>query len=42
MFIENGKITETGTHDELMARGGKYAHMYELQSHYYKEEVKDA
>lgn len=38
VFIENGEIIEEGTHDELMALGGKYAYMYEVQSKYYNEE----
>ncbi|MGI9344512.1 MAG: ABC transporter ATP-binding protein [Gammaproteobacteria bacterium] len=29
--MTNGKITEQGSHDELMARGGWYARMFELQ-----------
>ena len=37
VFIENGKITEMGTHDELMAQGGGYAKMFEIQSYYYKK-----
>lgn len=29
--VENGKIIESGTHDELMKRGGKYRYLYSLQ-----------
>lgn len=39
VFLSNGKIAEYGTHDELMRLNGKYAHMYEIQSHYYKDNV---
>ena len=42
VYLENGEIVESGSHDELMKIGGKYAHMFELQSHYYKEDVKNA
>ena len=37
LFLENGKIIETGTHDELLAKKGKYAEVFEVQSQYYTE-----
>ena len=37
VLLENGVITETGTHDELMAANGTYAYMFGVQSQYYKE-----
>ena len=38
IFMENGKIIETGSHEELIKLGGKYANMFALQGHYYKKE----
>ncbi|WP_300367761.1 ABC transporter ATP-binding protein [Brachyspira sp.] len=29
--VENGQIIESGTHDELMKKGGKYQYLYSLQ-----------
>lgn len=39
IFMENGKIIETGSHEELIKLGGKYANMFALQGHYYKKEI---
>ena len=30
--LEHGKVVESGTHDELMARGGRYRTMFDLQA----------
>jgi len=35
ILIEDGKIIEEGTHESLMAKGGKYAEMFNIQSTYY-------
>ena len=32
LVIEEGRITESGTHDQLVARGGSYARMNRIQS----------
>ena len=37
IFIADGRITEEGTHDQLLARGGAYARLFEIQSRYYQE-----
>ncbi|GLH65269.1 ABC transporter ATP-binding protein [Parageobacillus sp. G301] len=36
-LIEDGKIVESGTHDELMARKGQYYHLFTIQQLNYKE-----
>lgn len=36
-FIKDGRITEIGTHETLMANQSDYAHMFKIQSHYYQE-----
>jgi ATP-binding cassette subfamily B protein len=30
--LEDGQVTESGTHEVLLAKGGKYAAMWERQS----------
>lgn len=37
IFIADGRITEEGTHDQLLTRGGAYARLFEIQSRYYQE-----
>jgi len=31
LVLDNGKIVERGTHDELVNSGGRYARFYEIQ-----------
>ena len=31
-MLERGRVIELGTHDELMARGGRYRTMFDLQA----------
>lgn len=32
VVLDGGRVTEAGTHDELVARGGDYARMFEVQA----------
>lgn len=38
LYLKDGRIAESATHEELMARKGEYFKMYEMQSYYYREE----
>ena len=38
LFVSDGHIAEEGTHEELLAKGGGYAELFEVQSKYYREE----
>ncbi|HLL01826.1 MAG TPA: ABC transporter ATP-binding protein [Myxococcaceae bacterium] len=35
--LHNGQVEELGSHDELMARGGRYAHLFNLQARGYRD-----
>ncbi len=37
ILLENGGIAEEGTHEKLLAEGGRYAELFKLQSKYYQE-----
>ena len=38
ILLENGEIIETGTHDELIEKNGRYAELYRMQADKYKNE----
>lgn len=40
LLIEDAKIKELGTHEELMKLDGKYAKMFRIQSKYYNDDMK--
>jgi len=37
IFVSGGNITEEGSHESLLAMGGEYAKLFEVQSRYYQE-----
>ncbi len=37
--LDHGRVSEQGTHDELVARGGQYAELYSLQASQYAAET---
>ncbi|MDO5016029.1 MAG: ABC transporter ATP-binding protein [Eubacteriales bacterium] len=37
LFLENGRIVQSGTHEELMSVAGPYREMFETQAQYYRE-----
>lgn len=37
LYLEEGKVAEEGTHEELIKKGGEYAQLFEIQSRYYRE-----
>jgi ATP-binding cassette, subfamily B, bacterial len=36
LVLEGGRIVEAGTHDELVALGGRYATLFEMQAGRYR------
>lgn len=36
VFLKDGIVAESGTHEDLLKQGGDYAQMFKIQSHYYK------
>jgi ATP-binding cassette subfamily B protein len=38
VVLEQGRVAEDGTHEELLARGGRYAQLYRLQADQFVEE----
>jgi len=36
VYLEDGRLAEEGSHEELMHRGGGYANLYRLQADLYQ------
>lgn len=41
ILMDQGRIVEMGTHDQLMEQNGLYAEMYQVQSQYYQKEKEE-
>lgn len=41
LLLEDGEVVEEGTHEELMARGRRYAEMFQVQSSYYAKSARE-
>lgn len=41
IYIKQGKITEVGTHEELLADQRDYYRLYEAQAYYYRENIEE-
>lgn len=37
LFLQDGVITEEGTHEQLLKQGGGYAQLFDIQARYYQE-----
>ena len=42
LLLEDGRVVEEGSHEELLRRGGKYAKLFQVQAQYYKEDARNA
>ncbi len=42
LFLENGRITQQGSHQKLLEEGGAYARLFQIQSQYYTGQEKEA
>jgi ATP-binding cassette subfamily B protein len=40
--LEHGRVLEDGTHDDLLARGGRYAELFNLQAARFVDEEETA
>ncbi len=38
-FLDEAKLAQVGTHEELLNQEGKYRELFEVQAHYYREEA---
>ncbi|RZK25782.1 MAG: ABC transporter ATP-binding protein, partial [Hymenobacter sp.] len=36
LVVENGRVQEIGSHEELLAKGGRYAELFQLQAAGYR------